>query len=274
MTARRRLRRAVGRERWPARGRSPRSQYGVSSSGSSIGSSVATPRRASTSCRARASRRRRRSCVRDLLQLARERRPGKAARLGAIRRNGRKPLDVAAAEALDARDRVGDRAHASGGAVDEERRELPDVLVGRARTAEADERIRPALKRRPVGPLRGDRPEVRPRARRGSPRAAGRRGGARRAAGCAISHCTAPSSAGRHLERGRVLVRREPARLVDVEQRPVHHDVSGWPISSTPSSSRPSTMSSFMIRCCGCSSSPRMCSSCRLAIAASAGQYA
>ena len=56
----------------------------------------------------------------------------------------------------------------------------------------------------------------------------------------------------RHLQRRRVLVRHEPPRLVDVEQRAdTTTTCSGCPISSTPSSSRPSTMSSSMIRCVG-----------------------
>ena len=160
-----------------------------------------------------------------------------------------------------------------GRAVHEERRELPDVLVGGPRPAEADERS----DQRSSG-VQSDRCD-----------AIGPRYGfaAARISSCGNSSGQAHAAPRvreqplhrredrrRDLQRRRVLVRREPPRLVDVEQRAVPPRRQRMPISSTPSSSRPSTMSSFMIRCAGWSSSPRMCSSCRLAIAASAGQYA
>ena len=52
----------------------------------------------------------------------------------------------------------------------------------------------------------------------------------------------------------------------------IRHAVRSWPISSTPSSSRPSTISSFMMRSFGWSSKLRMRSSSSDAIAASVGR--
>ena len=226
-----------GRVRWPASGRSPRSQYGVASSGSSIGNSVATPSPGEHSLEGATRGGAHRQRV-DPPQLVRERRPRAA--LDLPRRFARRGAASAA--------RPSANRHGSSRTVDEERRELPDVLVGRTRTAEPDEGIRPALERRPVGSLRGDRAQVRLRRARGSPRAEGRRAGARRAAG---SRSATARRRAAHAATCSVVAfwcgaSRRASWMSSSE--PYHHAVSGWPMSSTPSSSRPSTMSSFMIR--------------------------